>query len=185
MDEFTHKARFDWLVEIAGAVAAGLATGFAALKLAPSFGFDAAVGTTASGLAGFGLGLLAMKTVKPEAREHAFADFSLGPIAVGDVLDVSLEPLLLEGVHDSFAAPRDEAEADELLLDDPLVANPESRVVHLFASQAMPTAGELKKRIDSHQAADSSGFGRVSGEPDPDASDALYAALADLRRSLR
>ena len=68
----------------------------------------------------------------------------------------------------------------ELLLDDPLpAADPDSRVVQLFADGRMPTAGQLKHRIDRHLA-----DGARPGTPS-DASDALSEALAALRRSLR
>ena len=67
-----------------------------------------------------------------------------------------------------------------LELDDILARiGPDSRVVRLFDRKAMPTPGQLKTRIDSHleQAAPS--------HAQPDASQALSDALAELRRSLR
>lgn len=70
-------------------------------------------------------------------------------------------------------------EEDELVLDDILAAlNPDSRVVHLFEPDAMPTPGQLHSRIDRHLE------GGVSA-PNQDASQALHDALADLRRSLK
>lgn len=97
--------------------------------------------------------------------------------------------------HPASSLPRFELEPvplgladddDELLLDDP-VATPAapSRVVSLFGGgESLPTAGELQSRIDRHlgsnAARDPSGPIFV-----PDASDALFEALADLRRSLR
>lgn len=185
MDEVPRKARFDWLVEVAGATAAGLATGFATYKLAPSLGLDPVVGLSTSGMTAFALGLLAMRAVRPSQRDHKLAGLSLQPIEIdakGDV--VASEPLLLEVAYEEPEAPTSCAEDGELLLDDPLVVNPDSRVVQLFASQPMPTAGELKRRIDRHLAV--GGTHPIQDEePAPDASAALYAALADLRRSLR
>jgi hypothetical protein len=67
-----------------------------------------------------------------------------------------------------------------LLLDDVLAQlGPDSRVVRLFDRAAMPTAGELKSRIDRHL-----DRGAVSLRT-PDASQALYDALAELRHELR
>lgn len=67
-----------------------------------------------------------------------------------------------------------------LLLDDVLAQlGPDSRVVRLFDPAAMPTAGELKSRIDRHL-----DRGTVSIRA-PDASQALYDALAELRHELR
>jgi hypothetical protein len=70
--------------------------------------------------------------------------------------------------------------AEELLLDDILAElGPQSRVVRLFDPAAMPTPGQLKSRIEQHL------HGGTPGSPSPDASKALYDALAELRRSLR
>lgn len=78
--------------------------------------------------------------------------------------------------------PPVEKRSDPLLLDDVLAElRPDSRVVQLFDPNRMPTPGELKTRIDRHLGAVSTG---VSDEPQPDASQALYDALAELRRSL-
>lgn len=69
---------------------------------------------------------------------------------------------------------------DPLVLDDILAElGPDSRVVRLFDRKAMPTPGQLKRRIDSHL---EEGSGVAGG---PDASQALSDALAELRRSLR
>jgi hypothetical protein len=72
----------------------------------------------------------------------------------------------------------DDRLADELLLEDalPQVA-PDSRVVQLFDPAAMPTAGQLKERIDRH-------LERASSDSPADASQALYDALAELRIEL-
>jgi len=67
----------------------------------------------------------------------------------------------------------------ELLLDEPIARPSEvDRVVNLFAATAMPTPGELHRRIERH----------LRGAPPariPDATEALHEALAELRRSLR
>jgi hypothetical protein len=69
-------------------------------------------------------------------------------------------------------------------LEEPLELNdvlhevgPDARVVRLFDPSAMPTPAQLKARIDRHLEA---GLPPAS----PDASQALYDALAELRRSL-
>jgi hypothetical protein len=68
---------------------------------------------------------------------------------------------------------------DELVLEDILAElGPESRVVRLFDPAAMPTPGQLNARIERHLDEES-----ASTAP-PDASQALYDALAELRRSL-
>ncbi len=186
MDAMRHRARFDWLVEITGAAAPGLAAGFAALKLASSFGFSQAAGMVVSGLMASGIGLLAMWAVKPGVREHGLACFSIEPIDV-DLLQgkVAAEPLLLEELYEGPLPIKDIAEGAELLLDEPLIADPASRVVQLFARPPISTPGQMKERIDRHLAAGSMRPERDDERSAPDASAALYAALAELRRSLR
>lgn len=80
---------------------------------------------------------------------------------------------------------------DELLLDDPIMPiEPESRVIQLFEPhqpEPLPEPGELVARIADYL---DSGRGapQQTAPSDPirhDASAALHAALADIRRSLR
>lgn len=69
---------------------------------------------------------------------------------------------------------------EELVLND-LVAKlaPDSRVVRLFDPAAMPTPAQLSARIERH-------LGATTLQAGPtDASEALYQALSELRRSLR
>lgn len=72
--------------------------------------------------------------------------------------------------------------SEPLILDDVLAElRPGSRVVQLFDPERMPTAGELKSRIDRHLSRPDRD---APARQEPDASQALYDALADLRRSL-
>jgi hypothetical protein len=141
----------------------------AAAVLGGAAGWAAASGGVAlpgAGLAGavaFAASYGALRRVSPEAPRFAIADFAPLEMAPGELL------LTADDVH---GAPQ------SLLLDDALAApDPDSRVVRLFDAAAMPTPGELKARIDRH----------LAGPPaaPPDASQALFDALADLRRSLR
>lgn len=171
MDDAQPKARFDWLVELGGAIAPALAAGFAAYKLAPSLGFGGAGAMMAAAPACFALALLAMHAVRPESRIYPLASFAVEPLAPVE----TDEPLLLDQLYE-----------EPLLLDDPLAeAAKDSRVVQLFANGPLPTPGELKERIDHHLATGTMHVVHEFEGPAPDASDALYAALADLRRSLR
>ena len=92
---------------------------------------------------------------------------------------VELEPLELDELVLTDADRVQPAGDAPLELNDILAEiAPDSRVVQLFDPSSMPTPGELKDRIDRHA-------GGTSHAAPPDASDALLAALADLRRSLR
>lgn len=71
-------------------------------------------------------------------------------------------------------APGAPLELDDILTE----IGPDARVVRLFDRRAMPTPGQLKSRIDSH-------LDHSPLAPASDASQALSAALAELRRSLR
>jgi hypothetical protein len=76
-------------------------------------------------------------------------------------------------------ADRLPAEEEPLELYDILPEiGPDSRVVRLFDRAAMPTAGQLKARIDRHLDEESAAPTRR------DESQALFEALAELRRSL-
>jgi hypothetical protein len=78
-------------------------------------------------------------------------------------------------LHPNSANP-----AGELVLDDVLAEiGPGSRVVRLFDPAAMPTPGQLDVRIQQHLRESS------TAAPPADASQALFDALAELRRSLR
>lgn len=170
------KARFDWLAELGGASALGLAGGYAALAGSPSLGLPAAVAMVSTAAGGFVLGLAVMRAVRPEPRSHALPAFALPPIDDEELLleDVIEEPLLLDRLVEDCA----------LLLEDRLAQpEPDSRVVQLFATSPMPTPAQLKHRIDRHLA-DSEGVSPI-GLPPPDAAQALFAALDDLKRSLR
>ena len=173
-----ERARFDWLVELGGAVALAAAAAYSAFKAAPSFAWPAPVASAASGFAFFGLGMAAMNAIRPAPRQHRIAGFDLEPMVADELLldDQWLEPLLLDDVW----------EEDVLLLEDRLSdASPDSRVVRLFAPGPTPTPGELKDRIDQHLAGAPRRTLSQMPPAQPDAAQALHAALSELKRSLR
>lgn len=170
MGDARDRGRFDWLAELCGALAPAAAAGFAAFKLAPLFSFAPATALTASSLGVFALAFAAMRSVDPEPQQHELPEFPVEPIEPSELL-----------LDDRYEEPD-----DALLLEDVLGApDPTSRVVQLFAPEAMPTAGQLKARIDRHLANGPQPASEPIPTQAPDASDALYAALAELRRSLR
>ena len=154
-----------WLIDSMAAAVAGGAAGWCALVLLGPL--QAAI----TGSAVLAIAMLGLRAVKPEPRRYPLPVFELpGWEAEPEVLELTeLEPLVLQ---DALPAP-----------------DPDSRVVQLFARQPLPTAGELKARIDAHLE------GQPHRQPTPaaggevvslpvDASAALRNAIADLRRSL-
>lgn len=187
-----QQARFDWFVDLSGAAALAVAAGYAALKGAPSFGIGGPAAMTAAGFAGFAIGAVIMRSVGSTPRQMPMEGFALGEI---ERVEDELPPLMLETIYEEPLL-LDHVAEEPLLLEDLAVdeqalllvdalqeAEPDSRVVRLFAHQPMPTPGQLKERIDRHLA----GAPRHPSPPvaAPDASRALYAALDDLKRSLR
>ena len=182
MSKAHDRGQLDWLIELAGAAAPAGAAAFAAARLAPMMGWAMTTAVLAGGAGAFAVAFAAMRLIPAEARHLALPAFDGSALALDEemLLDQPVaaswdellldQPLLVDG-SDAVA---------ELLLDDPLpAAMPDSRVVQLFADGRMPSAGQLRDRIDRHLA--------EAGKPAPvgDASDALSAALAELRRSLR
>ena len=115
-----------------------------------------------------------LRQVRPEARRFRVRTFALTPVAF-DVAAPDQEILELIDVA-----------ADEPLeLVDALPQAPEdSRVVQLFAPRALPTPGELARRIEHHLEQGGEERGGKVLELEVDAAAALRQALGELRRSL-
>jgi hypothetical protein len=156
--------RVETAVDATAALVFAAAVGFVLLQIWAVPAFAAAVGA----LSFFGA-FHALGQVEPEAEAYEH-----GPFAVAEFpAFVSDELLLTEA--DRLHAGSDPAE--ELLLSEAIAnVGSGSRVVRLFEPAAMPTPGELKDRIDRHVA---------NRAGSPDASQALFDALTELRRSLR
>lgn len=110
---------------------------------------------------------------------HALQPRPRFQVPIFDLRKIDPEPVdeLVLTAADQATQPA--AHQQALVLDDILAElGPESRVVRLFDAAAMPTPGQLKSRIDRHL------DGEAARDPSPDASEALFEALAELRRSL-
>lgn len=167
-----HDALLDWL----GASFPAACAGYAAIQLGPLFGAPAL--PTAIGVAGtlFVIAFVVMRSVTPPEPSFIIPEIEVGADEL--VLDQAWADVASELNELSLDRPLVEqrsAELAELLLEDALGApDPGSRVVQLFAPD------QLRQRIDRHLA-----NARQSEGPGPtDASDALSAALAELKRSL-
>lgn len=208
MSRAEDRGTLDWLVELAGALVPAAAAGFAAMRLGPAYGIAPEAALAAGFATIFVIAFAVMRAVPAEPRLLAIAQFeqreladdvSLLVEALGhgepllDRAPPQFEELLLDQpwvepeellLDQPLVEAAELAAVAELLLDDPLPVPPaDSRVVQLFAPGRMPTAGQLQRRIDRHIAG---GDRSIAGPPnESDASDALGAALAELRRSLR
>ena len=161
-----NATRIERIVDGGAAMLFAGALAYAAFRI----GTDGASAGAAGGL-GFVGCLCALRRVQPEVPLFILGDL--------DCIDLEFAAAELVLTDADRLNPPAAACSDELLLDRPLAhAGVGSRVVQLFEPAAMPTAGELKERIDRHLA--------DCPQPGPaDDSQALYDALAELRRSLR
>lgn len=171
MDHADHESRAEQVLEWGAALALGAAGGFAGFAIVPASPFAGApvAAATAAALAMTLVGLAAMR--RAGAAEAAGFDFALVPL-------------------DEFAG-----EEPLELVDRIEAPATDSRVVRLFAPETIAAPGDLAARIDDwldgarqrigesgeRLAAVAAGHGPRSSP----ASAALYAALADIRRSLR
>lgn len=179
MDRWSVQGEpFPWLERVASE-ALGLAVGIAAWRALDWPNIISRFSASAfAGLAVFALSFVLLKKVGAP-RRHPIPNFKVADLQPLAAAILSPPAELLLRLEDRLGARV--ATGDELLLDDPLVpADQDSRVVQLFRSAPLPTAGELQGRIDRHLSA-------RSAAPDtaPDASNELYQALAALKNSLR
>jgi hypothetical protein len=178
--------RIEMTVDLAAAALFAAAVGFCVVSLSRLPTHPQQLGVTvAASVAAFILCGLPLRLVRPTRRALTMPHFE----AVRGIDPIELDELLLTDA-DRLHPGDDElvlTDADRLRpeptspleLDDILARiGPDSRVVRLFDPAAMPTPGQLKTRIDRHLGEDAPPTG-----PE-DASQALFEALAQLRRSL-
>ena len=160
----------DRLIDALGAGAAGTGTAVSARLVAIDLGAPSLVWGAIGGIVGVLIGMVGMRAVSPE-RKKALRPLRVEALAFNE----PPEELLLEEVVEIPAA---------LSLEDAVV-EPDSRVVQLFAPDAVPTPGQLRAQIDRHLATGDVGDWERTATPGDDASAALNAALLDIRRTLR
>jgi hypothetical protein len=180
-----REERIEKWIDQAAATALAAAVGFCSFMLLADRYRAAAAG--AAVLAVYLLSGKLLGLVPAEAPTLPLRTFSPAPLSFEDFDELLLteegELLLTEQAElvltDADRLKPARSASDELILDDILAKlGPQSRVVRLFDPPAMPTPGQLSARIEWHLQ------GGCPAEPQ-DASEALYQALSDLRRSLR
>lgn len=162
-------------LELAPATLFGASVAFAALRAGGQpLAIAASAGAAALLLAWVGLRRIGKD--QPSLELPAFELDRIPEAENADIIHVE-DAVACEAVSPD---PSPSVSPDELLLDDVLADLPsDSRVVRLFASAPVPTAGELQARIDRHLRGE-----RLPSAP-PDATHELHEALDALRRSLR
>jgi hypothetical protein len=198
MDLTARRPGIEIAAEWIAACCLGGAAGFAALKLAPVGLLGVlCVSVVATVAALFVVGRVDRDGGAPVSL---FEPAAYPDTAVSEYDGEYREVLLLDAPVDAEELLLDPplVDTDELLLDTPLVPRDESRVVRLFGDAAqpgpdpaaIPAPGEMLARIEdflgvargSAAAAEPASHANL---PSADASAALHAALADIRRSLR
>ena len=199
------QERIEAVIDHGAAALLAAAVAFAVSLLLPRGTAEATRCVSAAASAGLAYGLVALGLRRIPAKPPKFEVplFALPTLEADDVAELILtdahrlknaitqlaDELVLTD-SDRLRPARDELlrteadrlqpQADELVLDDILAElGPNSRVVKLFDPVAMPTPGQLNSRIERHLRA-----GAPQAAP-ADASQALYEALSELRRSLR
>ena len=139
-----------------------------------------AVGAVTSGVLVCLLALRMLRRVQAQPQVFDVPVFRMANLELAEPEELLLTEQVELVLTDADRAKPLRTAEEELVLDDILAKlDPESRVVRLFDPAATPTPGQLQSRIDRYL---SDG---TQGSAGPDASQALYEALAELRRSLR
>ena len=162
-------ARVEKLADCAASAVLALACGFAASQwLAGAVARLPASAALAA--AAYFLSVRLLGSIQPQPRRL--------PVAIFDVRE--LEPIEPTELLLTERLDQPSRGTDPLLLDDILAElGPDSRVVRLFDPASMPTAGDLRLRIEKHL------DGEATAARSSDAAQALHEALAELRRSIR
>ncbi len=176
------RERIEKAVDIGAATALAAAVAFSLYSFCPalSVGHTSISLTLACGLVAFLLSFRSLRGLGSKAPDFELRLFELPQLSFDEpdelLLTQQVELLLTDA--DRVKPPRSTEE--ELVLNDILAKlGPQSRVVRLFDPAAMPTPAQLNDRIERHLR------GSTRQSFPADASEALYQALNELRRSLR
>jgi hypothetical protein len=162
-------------VTMAAAASFAAAVGFAAYRgLGDMVGQPALVGLTAAAtVAGLVLCERLLNRIGRTEPKFHVPTFDLGAMRPAQSGELMLTDAQRLKPVQPPSSPEEPLELNDVLYE----VGPDARVVRLFDPKAMPTPAQLKARIDRHL---ESGLPPAS----PDASQALYDALAELRLSL-
>jgi hypothetical protein len=175
--------KIETAIGVAAAASLAAAAGFAGYRITAGLTTSAGmvIVSAVSAIIAYLAGQFLFRIFGGEPKPFPQPIFEIAPIAPVPLTD--LGELVLgdaDRLDELVLNEADRLDDPPLMLEDVLASvEPDSRVVQLFDPAAMPTPGQLKARTDRHLDGGTPHF------PSPDASEALFAALADLRRSLR
>lgn len=165
--------------QAASAVFAG-AVAFSLSMLLPGVLFQRYVLAGSVGIAAFLLSFRLLRHRASRAPDFEVRTFELRDFSFEEPPELLLTDQVELLLTDADRLRPQRSVEEELVLNDILEKlGPQSRVVRLFDPAAMPTPAQLNDRIERHLRA-----GPRPAAP-ADASEALYQALDELRRSLR
>jgi hypothetical protein len=167
-------SRIETSVEAGSAAIFAGAVAFAAFHLVQGAVGERGLAAVTAGAAAVAY-LLCGATLKRLTSEQPRFPFSVFDVSEIDFTDCD-ELLLTDAERVPPSASRDVGDRVDQIAAE---ISADSRVVRLFDPAAMPSPEQLKDRIDQQL------DGGASPPPSPDASQALYDALSELRRSLR
>ena len=173
------EERIEAAVDCGAAVVLAAAVGFSVVKLFA--GPQPIIFAVVAAALAYLLGVRLLRRVTVERPHMEIPVFTIQALEIDEPEELLLTEQVELVLTDADRLHSTQPIADELMLDDILTElQSDARVVRLFDPGAIPTPAELNVRIERH----------VRGEAAPDAapadaSDALYQALNELRRSLR
>jgi hypothetical protein len=174
------RERIEKAVDFGAAAILAAAVGFSLLKLLPGSVLQPYlyVLVASSGLAAFLLSFRLLRRLGTRMPDFEVRTFQLRPLSFEQPEELLLTEQVELVLTDADRVRPIRSSEEELVLNDILAKlGPQSRVVRLFDPAAMPTPAQLNDRIERHL--------RASTPAPADASEALYEALNELRRSLR
>ncbi len=176
------RERIEKTVDFGAAAVLAGAVGFSLFELLRDAVAQPAAGIAAacSAIAAFLLSVAVLRRVAAKSPDFVMRTFELPELSFDELDELLLTEQVVLLLTDADRLKPQRSTEEELVLNDILAKlGPQSRVVRLFDPTAMPTPAELNDRIERHLRASTP---QAEGA---DASEALYHALNELRRSLR
>ena len=174
------RERIEKLVDCGAAAVLAGAVGFGLVALLEGIVAQPYLVAGLAAIAAFFASIRLLRRVGAKSPDFVMRTFQLPDFGFDDLDELLLTEQVELVLTDADRLRPRRSHEEELVLSDILAKlGPDSRVVRLFDPGAMPTPAQLNDRIEHHLRTS-----RAPAGPE-DASEALYQALDELRRSLR